>query len=217
MAENGRGRYRLGMPTGTLESEHEPLRGIRVLDFSRVLAGPYGTMHLADLGADVVKVEPLAGEVLRQRGGGLGVPFSLSMLNTKKRGIAVDLKHPDGKELMLNLVREADVLLENFAPGAMARPRLSTGVPGYAVASPDSSTTAASLAAAADADPTDPATFAELSPNTKSRILSAVAMKNPTTRDMMARGAAIFATFAAPCTLASTTAPTGPPVVPMPR
>ena len=119
---------------------------------------------------------------------------------------------------LASLVCASTLLRLAAAPGAMARPRLSTGVPGYVVASPDSSTTAASLAAAADADPTaDPATFAELSPNAKSRILSAVAMKNPTTRDMMASGAAILATFAAPCTLASTTAPTGPPVVPMPR
>ena len=120
---------------------------------------------------------------------------------------------------LASLVCASTLLRLAAAPGAMARPRLSTGVPGYVVASPDSSTTAASLAAAADADPptADPATFAELSPNAKSRILSAVAMKNPTTRDMMASGAAILATFAAPCTLASTTAPTGPPVVPMPR
>ena len=98
-----------------------PLEGVKVLDLGQIYNGPYAGFLLAHAGADVVKVEPLAGEVLRQRGGGLGVPFSLSMLNTKKRGIAVDLKHPDGKELMLNLVREADVLLENFAPGAMAR------------------------------------------------------------------------------------------------
>ncbi len=127
-----------------------PLEGVKVLDLGQIYNGPYAGFLLAHAGADVVKVEPLAGEVLRQRGGGLGVPFSLSMLNTKKRGMAVDLKHPDGKELMLNLVREADVLLENFAPGAMARlglgaddllkinPRLIYGSStGYGLSGPD--------------------------------------------------------------------------------
>ena len=103
------------------EQPRWPLEGVKVLDLGQIYNGPYAGFLLAHAGADVVKVEPLGGEVLRQRGGGLGVPFSLSMLNTRKSGIAIDLKHPEGKALMLDLVRKADVLLENFAPGAMAR------------------------------------------------------------------------------------------------
>ena len=127
-----------------------PLEGVKVLDLGQIYNGPYAGFLLAHAGADVVKVEPLRGEVLRKRGGGLGTPFSLAMLNSKKRGIAIDLKHPNGKALMLDLVREADVLLENFAPGAMARlglgaeellkvnPRLIYGSStGYGLSGPD--------------------------------------------------------------------------------
>ena len=127
-----------------------PLEGVKVLDLGQIYNGPYAGFLLAHAGADVVKVEPLGGEVLRKRGGGLGTPFSLVMLNSKKRGIAIDLKHPNGKALMLDLVREADVLLENFAPGAMARlglgaeellkvnPRLIYGSStGYGLSGPD--------------------------------------------------------------------------------
>lgn len=98
-----------------------PLEGIKVLDLGQIYNGPYAGFLLAHAGADVVKVEPLGGEVLRKRGGGLGTPFSLTMLNTNKRGLVIDLKHPDGKQLLIDLVKEADILLENFAPGAMAR------------------------------------------------------------------------------------------------
>ncbi|MDA1309789.1 MAG: CoA transferase [Proteobacteria bacterium] len=97
-----------------------PLEGVKVLDLGQIYNGPYAGFLLAHAGADVVKVEPLQGEVLRQRGGG-SVPLSFAMLNTNKRGLAIDLKHADGKALLLELVRQADVLLENFAPGAMER------------------------------------------------------------------------------------------------
>jgi CoA:oxalate CoA-transferase len=97
-----------------------PLEGVKVLDLGQIYNGPYAGFLLAHAGADVVKVEPLQGEVLRQRGGG-SVPLSFSMLNTNKRGLAIDLKHIDGKALLLDLVLQADVLLENFAPGAMER------------------------------------------------------------------------------------------------
>ena len=97
-----------------------PLEGVKVLDLGQIYNGPYAGFLLAHAGADVVKVEPLQGEVLRQRGGG-SIPLSFSMLNTNKRGLAIDLKHADGKALLLGLVRQADVLLENFAPGAMER------------------------------------------------------------------------------------------------
>jgi len=97
-----------------------PLEGVKVLDLGQIYNGPYAGFLLAHAGADVVKVEPLQGEVLRQRGGG-SIPLSFSMLNTNKRGLAIDLKHVDGKALLLDLVCQADVLLENFAPGAMER------------------------------------------------------------------------------------------------
>ena len=60
-----------------------PLEGVKVLDLGQIYNGPYAGFLLAHAGADVVKVEPLGGEVLRRRGGGLGTPFSLTMLNTK--------------------------------------------------------------------------------------------------------------------------------------
>jgi crotonobetainyl-CoA:carnitine CoA-transferase CaiB-like acyl-CoA transferase len=97
-----------------------PLEGIRVLDLGQIYNGPYAGFLLAHAGADVVKVEPPGGEALRKRGG-LGVPMSFAMLNTNKRGLVLDLKHPRGKALLIDLVQKADVLLENFAPGAMER------------------------------------------------------------------------------------------------
>jgi crotonobetainyl-CoA:carnitine CoA-transferase CaiB-like acyl-CoA transferase len=101
-----------------------PLDGIRVLDLSRVLAGPYCTMMLADLGADVVKVErPGEGDETRSWGppyaGGEAAYFLA--VNRGKRSIAVDLKEPEGRELVLDLCTRADVVLENFRPGAAER------------------------------------------------------------------------------------------------
>ncbi len=97
-----------------------PLQGVKVLDLGQIYNGPYAGFLLAHGGADVVKVEPLEGEALRRRGG-LGVPLSFSALNTNKRGIAINLKAEGGKALLIDLVKQADILLENFAPGAMDR------------------------------------------------------------------------------------------------
>jgi crotonobetainyl-CoA:carnitine CoA-transferase CaiB-like acyl-CoA transferase len=101
-----------------------PLEGIRVLDLSRVLAGPYCTMLLADLGADVVKVErPGEGDETRTWGppyvGGEAAYF-LSV-NRGKRSIAVDLGRPEGREIVRRLARGADVVLENFRRGTAER------------------------------------------------------------------------------------------------
>ena len=104
-----------------------PLEGVKVLDLGQIYNGPYAGFLLAHAGADVVKVEPLQGEVLRQRGGG-SVPLSFAMLNSNKRGLSIDLKHADGKALLIDLVLQADVLLENFAPGAMERLGLGADV-----------------------------------------------------------------------------------------
>jgi crotonobetainyl-CoA:carnitine CoA-transferase CaiB-like acyl-CoA transferase len=101
-----------------------PLDGIRVVDLSRVLAGPYCTMMLADLGADVVKVErPVEGDETRSWGppfAGGEAAYFLSV-NRSKRSVAVDLKHPEGRALALHLCAQADVVLENFRPGTAER------------------------------------------------------------------------------------------------
>src|SRR2546430_73163 len=97
------------------------LDGIRVLDLSRVIAGPYCATLMADLGADVVKVErPGRGDDLRAwRGDGMSATFAA--INRNKRGIAVDLQQPEGARLTLELARRADVLVENFLPGVADR------------------------------------------------------------------------------------------------
>lgn len=100
-----------------------PLEGIRVLDLSRVLAGPYCTMLLSDAGADVIKVEPPDGDETRRWGppyvGGESA-YYLSC-NRNKRSIALDLSRPEGREVVLRLARRSDVLVENFKLGAMER------------------------------------------------------------------------------------------------
>src|SRR3954453_9349636 len=97
-----------------------PLDGLRVLDLSRVLAGPYCTMTLADLGADVVKIErPGAGDETRAwgppyAGGESGYYLSV---NRSKRSVALDLKDERARELAAELCARADVVIENFRPG----------------------------------------------------------------------------------------------------
>jgi crotonobetainyl-CoA:carnitine CoA-transferase CaiB-like acyl-CoA transferase len=100
-----------------------PLAGIRVLDFSHALAGPYCTLLLADYGSEIYKLESRAGDM----GRGWGPPFAggeshfFLGLNRGKRGISIDLKQPEGLDLCLRLIDRMDVLLENFRPGAMDR------------------------------------------------------------------------------------------------
>lgn len=103
---------------------HPPaLDGIRVLDFSHALAGPYCTLLLADYGAVVYKLESRDGDM----GRGWGPPFAGGVasfflgLNRGKRGISIDLKHPEGLDLCLRLIDHMDVLIENFRPGALDR------------------------------------------------------------------------------------------------
>jgi crotonobetainyl-CoA:carnitine CoA-transferase CaiB-like acyl-CoA transferase len=101
-----------------------PLDGVRVVDLSRVLAGPYCTMLLADLGADVVKIErPGEGDETRSWGppyAGTEAAYFLA-INRSKRSVAIDLKDDEGRELVLDLCSRADVVLENFRPGTAAR------------------------------------------------------------------------------------------------
>jgi formyl-CoA transferase/CoA:oxalate CoA-transferase len=101
-----------------------PLTGVTVLDLSRVLSGPYCTMLLADMGARVIKIErPGKGDDTRH----WGPPFIAGesayflSVNRNKESVALDFKHPDGRQLLDRLVERADVIVENFRPGALAR------------------------------------------------------------------------------------------------
>jgi crotonobetainyl-CoA:carnitine CoA-transferase CaiB-like acyl-CoA transferase len=98
------------------------LEGIRVLDLSRVVAGPYCAMLMADLGADVVKLErPGRGDDLRDFGGARGMSAVFAAINRGKRGIAIDLQSAEGARLALELARRTDVIIENFLAGAAER------------------------------------------------------------------------------------------------
>lgn len=99
-----------------------PLDGIRVLDFTRVLAGPHAGRMLLDLGAEVIKVEPPEGDITRTtypRANSLSTYFAQQ--NAGKRCISLDLDHQEGRDLVLRLADHADVVLENFRPGVMER------------------------------------------------------------------------------------------------
>ena len=100
-----------------------PLEGVRILDFSRIIAGPLCTQHLADLGADVIKVEhPVNGDDMRTRSprGDRRGPAFLAF-NRSKRSIAIDLATAGGQDLARQLAVKADVVIENFRPGVMDR------------------------------------------------------------------------------------------------
>lgn len=106
-----------------------PLHGIRVIDLTTVVMGPYASSVLADYGADVIKVEPPAGDVMRKSGPMRNADmghFYLS-LGRNKRSVVLDLKHVQGREVLLRLVRDADVLVYNIRPQAMARLGLAYG------------------------------------------------------------------------------------------
>ena len=119
-----------------MTSEREALLGIRVLDMSRVLAGPFCGMLLADMGADVIKLEmPERGDDSREF-----PPFKdgkrlyYTNLNRGKRSVTLNLKHPEAKRLFLELVKGCDVLIENFSPGTMDR--LGLGYEGLKAVNP---------------------------------------------------------------------------------
>lgn len=119
-----------------LERRHvssKPLDGVRVVDMSRVAAGPYCAMILADMGADVIKIErPFSGDDARRYGppfvdvvppGGPADRLSLYFvaLNRNKRSVCVDFRHPDGKAIVRKLVQQSHVLIENYIPGTLDR------------------------------------------------------------------------------------------------
>ena len=116
-----------GAPSTMDLLQKPPLKGIRVLDLTNVLAGPFACHQLAHLGADVIKVEALhGGDLARQLGAdpllneqGMGVSFLAQ--NAGKRSVALDLKKPGGKRILRRLVQDAAVLVENFRPGVMDR------------------------------------------------------------------------------------------------
>lgn len=96
-----------------------PFEGIRVIEFTHMVMGPTCGMVLADLGAEVIKIEPLAGDNTRKlMGSGAGF---FAMFNRNKKSIALDLHMPEGKEAALKLIATADIVSENFKPGAMAK------------------------------------------------------------------------------------------------
>ena len=95
--------------------------GIRVLELGHIYAGPYCGLLLAQLGADVIKLEPPGGERLRYRSLGTVETHEFLMLNSNKRSVVVDIKDGGGREVFLDLADSVDVIIENYAPGAMAR------------------------------------------------------------------------------------------------
>lgn len=99
------------------------LNGVRVLDLSRVLAGPFCTMMLADMGAEVIKIEiPRKGDDSRQFGPFVNGESAYYMnLNRNKKGITLNLKDPKGKELFIKMAKKADIVMENFRPGTMEK------------------------------------------------------------------------------------------------
>ncbi|MBV9712086.1 MAG: CoA transferase [Ktedonobacteraceae bacterium] len=101
----------------------QPLQGIRVIDLTRVLSGPFCTMTLADLGAEVIKIEPPDGDDTRH----WGPPFVKGestyylSVNRSKKSLVLDLKTDEGKQALWNLISQADLVIENFRPGTFAR------------------------------------------------------------------------------------------------
>jgi crotonobetainyl-CoA:carnitine CoA-transferase CaiB-like acyl-CoA transferase len=100
-----------------------PLSGVRVLDLGHVFQGPYATFLMAMAGADIIKIEPPHGDMSRRRGRDGDYPFRA--LNNTKRGIVLNLKTEQGRNLLIDLAKKADVLVENFAPSVM--PKLGLG------------------------------------------------------------------------------------------
>ena len=101
---------------------YQPLKGIRILDLSRLAPGPYLTQLLADLGAEVIKVEtPTAGDYARHAPASMGWGKTFEMINQGKKSIAINYRNARGREVFLRLVATADVVLEGFRPGTVER------------------------------------------------------------------------------------------------
>lgn len=101
---------------------YQPLKGIRILDLSRLVPGPYLTQLLADLGAEVIKVEtPTAGDYARFIPDQMGLGKMFEMINQGKKSVAINYRNPRGREVFLRLTATADLILEGFRPGTAAR------------------------------------------------------------------------------------------------
>jgi crotonobetainyl-CoA:carnitine CoA-transferase CaiB-like acyl-CoA transferase len=102
-----------------------PLSGVRVLDLTGVVSGPFATMFLADQGADVIKIEPIGGDITRRSRASIDKDGEFSALfissNRGKRSLSIDVKSAAGREVLAKLVAQADVLVQNFRPGTMER------------------------------------------------------------------------------------------------
>ena len=102
-----------------------PLHGVRVLDFTGVVSGPFATMFLADQGADVIKIEPISGDITRRSRAPIDTNGEFSSLfissNRGKRSLSIDAKSASGLKVLAKLVAKADVLVQNFRPGTMER------------------------------------------------------------------------------------------------
>ncbi|HUN94536.1 MAG TPA: CaiB/BaiF CoA-transferase family protein [Burkholderiaceae bacterium] len=108
----------------TVPQAHKPLAGVRVIEMAQIMAGPICGMMLADLGAEVVKIEKFpGGDDARQyqKPGDSEMPPSFRMINRGKRSLSLDVRTPQGRAVLLRLVKGADVLTENFRPGVMER------------------------------------------------------------------------------------------------
>src|SRR6188474_2865897 len=96
------------------------LHGIRVVDVTQVMAGPFCAMQLCDMGADVIKVEPPFGDSTRRMAGASGTDSpSFNAVNRGKRGIVLDLKSAAGQDAFRRLAERADIIVENYRPGVM--------------------------------------------------------------------------------------------------
>ena len=102
-------------------NDRYPLSGVVVIDLSHIYNGPYATYPMALAGAQVIKIEPQGGEHLRHRAGLGGAALPFAMLNGNKQCVTLDLKSARGRALLFDMVRKADVTVENFAPGVTER------------------------------------------------------------------------------------------------
>ena len=102
-----------------------PLAGVKVIDLTAVLLGPFATQHLADMGADVIKIEPPEGDLLRLSGGSMGRDKSMGPIymaaNRNKRSLCLDLKKPAAVEVLKDLIKDADLFIHNSRPAAIER------------------------------------------------------------------------------------------------
>ncbi len=106
-----------------MTSGRQPLDGIRIVDLTRILSGPFCTMLLADMGADVIKIEdPGEGDAIRHTGAGkAGLSWYFASFNRNKRSVTLDLRSDEGRATLTRLLETADVLVENYRPGVLAK------------------------------------------------------------------------------------------------